>query len=121
MLAPSAARRTNLMIYLIIALIEGVSLEDCSQDAVQDLRREEGNRGDVLGLITTIGVNHRAMTITKLGKLQRTGRSLSSLQFVSTHAHRPCLYLLATNWPVVTGPCVGGNGQEWPGGSGPRA
>ena len=43
----------NLLLHLIVALIEGVSLEDCSQDAVQDLRREEGNRGDVLGLITT--------------------------------------------------------------------
>jgi len=39
------------------SLDRGVSLEDCSQDAVQDLRREEGNRGDVLGLITTLGIN----------------------------------------------------------------
>ena len=62
----------------------GVSLEDCSQDAVQDLRREEGNRGDVLGLITTLGVNRRAMTITKLRNYQSTRKSLSSSTGLST-------------------------------------
>ena len=34
--------------------LEGIA----APDAVQDLRREEGNRGDVLGLITTNEVVH---------------------------------------------------------------
>ena len=53
MLAPSAARCT-------ISTAPGVQPDRGSglegiaaPDAVQDLRREEGNRGDVLGLITT--------------------------------------------------------------------